>query len=317
MKPNDLPPAPLWVRGAARFVRLLPFGRYRAIHALPRRHGAFRMRLPQTLGGYSFRCDLRDSISREVCFTGRYEPQETAILRMLLAPGMTFVDVGANWGYHSLLAAHLVGPTGRVLSLEPDPRSFAALQDNLEVNALHQVKALCVAAADAVGEVSLAGYQESDGNYGVSKIVPGDQPSGTFAVESRPLDLVLQDEGVGQVEVLKMDIEGGEDLALRGLERSLKDHQVRRLLLEVHPELLAERGRTVGQVLELLTRHGYQGWRIDHSPSATRRTAYAAQPAWQDLLQPLVPGGDLDSWPHLLWLAPDCPLAPLGKEGNG
>jgi FkbM family methyltransferase len=317
MKPNDLPPAPLWVRGAAQFVRLLPFGRYRAIHTFPRRRGAFRMRLPQTLGGYSFRCDLRDSISREVCFTGCYEPQETAILRTLLAPGMTFVDVGANWGYHTLLAAHLVGPTGRVLSLEPDPRSFAALQDNVEVNALRQVKALRVAAADTVGEVSLAGYQERDGNYGVSKIIMGDQLSGTFAVESRPLDLVLQDEGIGQVEVLKMDIEGGEDLALRGLERSLKHHQIQRILLEVHPELLAERGRKTGEVLELLTRHGYQGWRIDHSPSATRRAAYAAQPAWQDLLQPLEPGGDLDSWPHLLWLAPGCPFVPGEKERKG
>src|SRR5262249_37599273 len=160
-----------WVRAAARVVRLLPFGRYRTLHWLPRSTGAFRMRLPQTLGGDKFRCDLKDSISREVCFTGRYEPQETALLPNFLAPGMSFVDVGAHWGYHSLLAAHLVGPTGRVLSLEPDPRCFAALQDNLNVNALQQVKAFRVAAADAVGRGVLAGYEERDGNYGVSKIV--------------------------------------------------------------------------------------------------------------------------------------------------
>jgi FkbM family methyltransferase len=308
MKPPAIPPAPLWVRAAARLVRILPFGRYRTMHWLPRRKRPFRMWLPPALGGYTFRCDLQDSISREVCFTGRYEPQETALLQKFLAPGMTFVDVGANWGYHTLLAAHLVGPTGRVLSLEPDPRSFAALQDNLEVNALRQVKALGVAAADVPGKVVLAGYQEGDGNFGISKMVGDDRRAGTFEVESRPLDLVLQEEGIRHVDVLKMDIEGGEDLALRGLECSLGNRRVGRILLEVHPALLAERGRKVGEVLGILWRHGYQGWRIDHSLSATRRAAYAAVPAWQDLLKPLATADDLDSWPHLLWLAPDCRL---------
>ena len=89
------------------------------------------MRLPDSLGGFTFICDVRDSLMREVCFTGMYEPQETLLAQQLLRRGMTVVDVGANWGYFTLLAAHLVGNRGRVLSLEPDPRMFRLLQQNV------------------------------------------------------------------------------------------------------------------------------------------------------------------------------------------
>src|SRR5262245_56723365 len=125
---NVLPSAPPWVRLAARVIRRLPAGRYRAMNQIHRlSQSAFWMRSPKRLGGWSFQCDLRDSIAREVCFTGRYEPQETALVQAILKPGMSFVDVGANWGYFTLLAAHKVGVKGRVVSLEPDPRLFPVL----------------------------------------------------------------------------------------------------------------------------------------------------------------------------------------------
>src|SRR6266478_1482635 len=127
--PSDLRPAPLWVRVAAWIVRVLPLGRYRVMRVLPRSSAPFRMCLPKFRGGYSFRCDLNDAISREVCFTGQYEPQETMLMQALLSPGMTFVDVGANWGYHTLLAAALVQSGGRIVSLEPDPRVVAVLSE--------------------------------------------------------------------------------------------------------------------------------------------------------------------------------------------
>src|SRR5579862_7639716 len=125
-------PAPKWVRLAAKIIRRLPAGRYRLIHGICRRPpDEFLMSMPAELGGYQFTCNLRDTISREVCFTGYYEPQETAIVRSILRPGMNFVDVGANWGYFTLLSASLVGANGRVLSLEPDPRLFLMLSENV------------------------------------------------------------------------------------------------------------------------------------------------------------------------------------------
>src|SRR3989442_13351056 len=79
-----------------------------------RRVDPFWMHLPPDVGELAYACDLRDGLMREVYLTGRYEPQETALLRHLLRPGMTLVDVGANWGYFTLVGAHLVGASGCV-----------------------------------------------------------------------------------------------------------------------------------------------------------------------------------------------------------
>src|SRR5215210_1011896 len=121
----------------SRVVPRLPMGRYWLVHQL-RRVAAppFAMRLPPSLGGFAFHCDTRDSVAREVCFTGRYEPQETQLASRMLRPGDVFVDVGANWGYFSLAAAHWVGPRGTVIAFEPEPRLFELLAGNVAANRL-------------------------------------------------------------------------------------------------------------------------------------------------------------------------------------
>ena len=113
--PDD---APRWLAWSAPVIRALPFGRYRignAVAGLART--PFTARLPADLGAAAFECDLRDSIAREVCFTGRYEPQETTLALALLRPGMTVLDVGANWGYFTLVAVRLIGAAGAVFGL--------------------------------------------------------------------------------------------------------------------------------------------------------------------------------------------------------
>jgi FkbM family methyltransferase len=268
---------------------------------------AFLATLPVELGGYSYACDLRDSIAREVCFTGRYEPQDTALLRRLLKPGMNFIDVGANWGYFTLVAAYLVGAGGRVLSLEPDPRLYKILGENVERNGLRHVSAHRVAASDRDGTLTLAGFDESGGNFGLSRVVE-EAPDGAsrFSVASRSLDALLDErEGFGQVDVLKMDIEGAEDLALSGMRVGLARGRYRCVLLELHPTLLAERGRSVSEVVDLLVSAGYRGWRIDHTPAATRRAAYSTKPRVGEFLRELRCDEPLESWPHVLWLSPE------------
>jgi FkbM family methyltransferase len=323
--------APKWVRLAARLIPWLPAGRYRAISRLGRNPPpTFRMRMPSSMGGQWFLCDLRDSIAREVCFTGLYEPQETAVVRAVLKPGMTFVDVGANWGYFTLLAAHLVGRAGRVLSLEPDPRLFQTLSSNLAMNRLDQVRALQLAAADAPGLLNLAGFDERQGNFGLSRIVekgdihlfgdghadvakpvPGTgMGAGTdgcriFPVAARPLDHVLAEAGIDGIDLLKMDIEGAEGMALKGMQETLSRRRVRRLLLELHPSQLQEHGQSAAEIIGQLQEWGYVGWRIDHSPKRNRRAAYRRTTSIGDILRPLEPHRVLDRWPHLLWVSPE------------
>ena len=270
------------------------------------------MRMPRKLGGHLFRCNLRDSISREVCFTGHYEPQETALVRSILRPGMNFVDVGANWGYFTLLAASLVGEKGRILSLEPDPRLFPILDENVTRSGLDQVTALQIAAGSEGGFLSLSGYDDKGDNFGVSRVVsnPNDHEH-IYQVNSDSLDNLLTRRRLDSVDLMKMDVEGAEFFAITGLERSLAAGRIKRLLLELHPAQLAEHGIAAIALMQRLWQMGYSAWTIDHSFVATRRAAYNRFVDIRELLHPLAPSENLDAWPHHLWLAPGIELCPL------
>lgn len=301
---RELQNTPWWVDPAAGLIQRLPTGRYRVMNWIARR-GAdpFWARMPAELGSLFFRCDLRDLIMREVCLTGRYEPQETTLLQQILRPGMTFVDVGANWGYFTLCAAHLVGRTGRVVSIEVDPRACRTLRANIERNKLEPVTVLEMAASDAPGVLRLHEYERGaneSGNFGLIGAEAIGNPHRQFDVAASPIDDVLDRAGIDQVDLLKMDIEGAEGRALAGLRRALGDRRIKFLLLEVHPQYLRDQGTSAERVVADLRGYGYRAWKIDHSPSAHRRAA-AGQMDITTALTPFGEGDDLGPWPHLLW----------------
>jgi FkbM family methyltransferase len=303
-------PAPLWVRGARAIVRRLPAGRFRAAAQVARLAPApFVASLPPALGGARFWCDLGDEIARDACMAGAYEPQLSHALRHLLAPGMTVLDVGANWGYFTLLAAGLVGPSGRVLALEPDPRMFDLLERNLALNRSSHARARPVAASDRDGVALLEGYAEGTGNRGLSRLRDGEGVPGCLEVPAVTIDAILDRERMDVIDLVKIDVEGVEDAVLLGMRDGLRNGRFGRILIELHPALLAERGRTPDECCERLQAAGYIGWAFDHSPAAQRRAAYARAPRLGDLVHRAdrVPSGD--PWPHMLWTKADLPDA--------
>jgi FkbM family methyltransferase len=297
-------PAPFWVSLSASAIRTLPFGRYQLANALARFAGKpFLARMPADIGGASFVCDLQDTISREVCFTGRYEPQETQLAKRLLRPGQLVVDVGANWGYFTLVCAHLVGTSGRVIALEPHPRLVAMLSANTAANALTQVDVLSLAAGAGAATRSFVGFDEQGGNSGLSRAARQSEKA-DFECETAALDALLDARGVGRVDLVKIDIEGAEIDAIRGMADGLGRHRYRHVLLECHPAELAALGATLDQCLQPFVRAGYRGWHIDHSLEMHRRAAVAEIPS-HELLSPIEPAKlSADPWPHLLWVAP-------------
>jgi FkbM family methyltransferase len=243
---------------------------------------------------------LRDVIAREVCYVGCYEPPESALVLSLLEPGATFIDVGANWGYFTLIAASAIGPSGRVISLEPDPRLLPILRENLAENGFDNVTALALAAHETDGEAALVGYREGEGNFGVSRLAPAASSERSFAVKTRTLDSLLRELRIPNVDLLKMDIEGGEGFALRGLARSLASGVVRRVLVELHPDHLAAHGETVESAVQPLVDAGLDPWVVDHSPAAYRGAMKQRHNIGR-LLARWDRRGPLGAWPHLLW----------------
>ena len=300
---------PLWFRAARAAIRRLPAGRFRVFNRLARHVPLppFADRLND--GGLLYRCDLRHLIAREICLTGRYAPTEGTLVRASLPPGGTFVDVGANIGYFALVGAALVGESGRVVALEPDPRMAAELRQNLALNGLGRVAVLEVAAADAEGEATLKGYAEEGGNWGVSTLSPAASPLGrpAFSVRCAPLDRVLDEAGVGAVDLVKVDVEGAEARVLRGMRDGLRTGRYRRVLVELHPWEFDDFAAELQAMDDEMVRAGYRGWLVDESMEDERRGYYGAVP--RPRLRPLVPREVVGRWPHVVWTLPGSELA--------
>ena len=331
-EPGSVPSTPWWAWLAAAVGRRVPMGRYRLMNAVCRNLGSerpvvpFVARLPRDLGAARFICDPRDVIAREAWFCGGYEAIETRLVRHWLGPGATFVDVGANWGYFSLIAGARVGPHGRVVALEPDPRVFARLTLNRTLNPDLAIEPLALAASDQAGVVRLQGHDETGDNFGLSRLVLVADERGiddqandphappTFQANAIRLDDLFDQLGLATVDLIKIDIEGAEALALRGLERTLRSGRARRLLLELHPLQLVEFGSSMNAVMDWLHGLGWRGWAIADDPQARRRASYGRDrhESPKAGLKPIDPiratERDDDSstmpWPHQVWLPP-------------
>ena len=311
---GDGPLAPWWVRSSGWVIRRLPAGRFRAAALVAKRSAApFITRLSPEHGGARFWCDLDDDIARDVCLIGNYEPQVSRVVMRLLSPGMTVVDAGANWGYFTLLAASQVGRTGRVIAFEPDPRVFDLLERNLALNAFPHAVALPMAAGRAAGTLTLDGYDPHAHNRGISRVREGGAAASptssptSFTVAAARLDDVLRERGVGEVDFIKIDVEGAEDAVFEGMRDGLAAGRYRRVLVELHPALLAERGLTPDGCCEIFRASGYAGWAFDHTPAGVRRAAYATSMDTSALLERTDRVPPSDPWPHMLWTRADSP----------
>jgi FkbM family methyltransferase len=260
--------------------------------------GRFTSWLAGDAGGARFACDLGDQISREVGLTGLYEPPVTRVVQQHVRSRGTVVDVGANWGYFTLLAAAAVGPEGVVFALEPDPRQFDRLSRNVSANGFGQVSALQAAASAEEGRLSLVGYDEGQANRGVSRVAGPSAPGLRFDVRATSVDLLTA--ACPEVDLVKIDVEGAEDAVLAGMRDGLSARRYRALVLELHPDLLRAKGVDPASCVATLRDLGYGGWTIDLGPDAYRR---ALNPAVDvgSLLLPLDRWRETP-WPHLLWL---------------
>ncbi len=104
-----------------------------------------------TVGGVELFCDAADAAVTPGLLSGHYEPHLSAVFEKYCTSGMTVVDVGANLGYYSLLASRLVGPSGRVVALEPNSENCRLLLSSLRLNGSSNVQLLPVAADRARG----------------------------------------------------------------------------------------------------------------------------------------------------------------------
>ncbi len=182
-----------------------------------------------------------------------YEP-ELAILERFLSPGKTFIDAGANFGIYSLVASKLVGQAGQVIAFEPTAQSFAVLGQNIALNGSTNVLAFQAALSDKEG-TSWLHYGTDPVRNSLGKDPSAD--SGGEYVATGSLDNVLQRAGVRCVDVIKMDVEGAEELVLRGAKKIVTSMRPV-IIYEVNAEASAHLGLSKDGATELLERLDYE-----------------------------------------------------------
>jgi FkbM family methyltransferase len=187
--------------------------------------------------GLDLELDLRDNLQRTLYFTGTYEPGLLRALHDELAPGDVVADIGAHVGVHALGAARRVRPGGRVIAFEPAPDSAATLRAAAARNGL-AVEVAETALGDADGEIELLGdprYSAHDAGvrsqFGTGEVVAR-APVTTF-------DAWAQEHALDRLDVVKVDIEGAEILALQGMRRSLPTLRPRLVAIEVKDVVMA------------------------------------------------------------------------------
>jgi FkbM family methyltransferase len=204
------------------------------------------------LFGYDVRLDLGEAIQRWM-YLGAFEPKETAVVKGWLRPGMTFLDVGANFGYFTLLAASRVGRTGRVLAVEPSPLAGLRLTENVRRNDLSWVQVHQLGLSEASGSLDLYLSPAAFHSPTMSASSGGEPVS----VPVRRLDECLEAWGVESVDLMKMDVEGHEPFVLRGAGTALSSGRIRAVLVEFNDHWLREQGSSPDELYRIFREAGY------------------------------------------------------------
>lgn len=176
--------------------------------------------------------------------------QEIAFIRdHMLAPGDLVFDVGSHHGLHTIcMARH----SARVVAIEPNPHNVAILKKNVALNALQNVVIRQVAVGDSAGTIELL-QDSNDGGVLFSRTA---KSSPTIHVELLSLDQVARQYGFPNL--LKIDVEGFEDRALKGATEILRRRP--KIAIEVHTEWVTRYGSSVDEVIGLLNPQAYRVW---------------------------------------------------------
>jgi FkbM family methyltransferase len=186
--------------------------------------------------GHSMWLNLQDKgLSQELCIYGIHEPFLTFIISNEVMEGDVVVDVGANIGYYALKECSLIKGTGKVIAIEPDPRSRSLLYLNVAKNGYSKnIDILPV----AVGPQKKKGKMQLRNAYNVSSITSSVrtanlEDSFEIDIDMVPLDELVSNES--KIDIIRMDIEGYEFEVIKGMTKTLLTFKPRLLLFELHP----------------------------------------------------------------------------------
>ena len=227
---------------------------------------------------------MGDEVGRQIFLTGGCDPAISCLILRFLKPGMVFFDVGANIGQFTILAADRLNNDGIVFSFEPSPREFAMLESTVSLNRLSNVKLYSSAVGSTNSREKLKVFS---GKYGAFNTLGAPSHSkvqnesySEVEVECVTLDSIVKQARLDHVDLMKIDVEGGEVDVLRGASSLMQMEESPVVICEVGDETLAGYGETGKSLRGIFSEFAYDLYEVDSTGSlvcvAPEQDRYAA-----------------------------------------
>jgi FkbM family methyltransferase len=207
------------------------------------------------VNGIVMRLDLDEAIQKSIS-VGGYEPDQTAWVKECLKPGSRYVDIGANFGYYTTLAATLVGPSGSVFAFEPSPTAFHMLNDTITRNHLSNITLVQAAVTHKNGQLDL--YMPVDSPVHSPSSFFSDPKFKKISVPAIALDDFPAFKDGLPIDMMKIDVEGSEPDVIMGAMGLLKSKTILNLVCEMNSGWLKRnQGASPLQLTKLIEDAGY------------------------------------------------------------
>jgi FkbM family methyltransferase len=209
--------------------------------------------------GLLFQTDPRDHIQKQILWYGFYEKKYVLAWEKMMEPGKIVIDIGANAGYYSLVASVKVH-SGKVYAFEPNPVTYKMLLENIQLNNIKNIYPLQLAVSSGEEEKDL--FISDIDNTGMTGLSKAENFSGkTALVKTVSLDYWVAQNKIGKIDFIKIDIEGGELLALQGM-KNIVQFMRPGIFIECSDELLQRFGNNSQDMFSFFDDYEYHGFRI-------------------------------------------------------
>ncbi|WP_395739746.1 FkbM family methyltransferase [Prosthecobacter sp.] len=212
----------------------------------------------------------QDAIVSGALSLGCYETSLSELFRATIKPGMNVLDIGANIGLYSMIAANEAGPTGRVVAVEPEAGNCAFVERSRQLNGFENIAIINKAASDREGTLNLYLCAENKADHRVYD-AGGDRPH--VKVQATSIDFLLQEQGVTRLDVIKIDVQGAEYQVFVGMQKTLQSQPNLTIFMEFWPWGLLQSGSDPQKLLDLLVQAGFSMGEFDDTTAQVKPIA--------------------------------------------
>ena len=212
-------------------------------------------------GGVKFYVNKITSIKRGLFFLNQYyEKDEENLIRKIVKPGDCVFDLGANFGWYSVMISKLVGNKGRVYAIEMEPELAGELKRTLDINDCKNVVVENMAVGNEIKDVELF-YSKEQGQanfleYMVTFRAPKGEKTIKKTVPMVILDSYVKQNNVGKINLIKCDIDGSEIFFLRGAKLVLSSNPL--MIIEAYEFIQELFGFSMKQLIKEIEQYGYE-----------------------------------------------------------